>query len=223
MKKTQSAWLQGPPIFAARGKIATSAPRGGRVALPRRMRHILAASGLDGDVMKRRLPILALFALTLPATAALAQPAGRPAAFEALVRCRGIADAAARLACFDGAVASFEAATTARDVVVVDRAQIKESKRTLFGLAIPKLPLFGDDREEDEVKSIEGVVESARRDGDGRWIVRLKDGGTWRQIDSNPLGRSPRSGMAVQINRAAIGSFKMRVAGQPGIKVRREI
>ena len=166
--------------------------------------------------------LLAFMSLAAPAMAAAAEPIQKPEAFEALLRCRAIADTAARLACFDSAAASLEAATASREVVVVDRKQIRESKRTLFGLSIPKLSLFDGDKEEDEVTSIDGVVESAHRDQDGRWVVRLKEGSRWRQIDSNALGRSPKSGMKVQINRAAVGSFKMRVEGQPGIRVRRE-
>lgn len=160
-------------------------------------------------------------ALAMLAAPAAAQTTDRPEQFDALLRCRAIADGPARLACFDGASAALEAAAASREVVVVDRTQIRESKRTLFGLSIPRLSLFEGDKEEDEVKSIAGTVQSAQRDGDGRWLVRLKEGGLWRQIDSNPLGRSPKAGMKVEINRASLGSFKMRVEGQPGIKVRR--
>lgn len=173
--------------------------------------------------MKRKILVVAGAALLAPAGLPAAEPVAKPEAFEALLRCRSIAESEARLACFDGAAASLQAAAESREVVVVDRQQIRDSKRTLFGLSIPRLSLFDDDKdEEEEIKSIEGVVQSAHRDEDGRWVVRLQEGGVWRQIDSNTLGRRPRSGMKVEINRAAVGSFKMRVAGQPGIRVRRE-
>ena len=168
--------------------------------------------------------LIAGLSMAIPSALWGAEPPQKPEQFEALLRCRSITDSGARLACFDSASATLEAAAASREVVVVDRQQIRESKRTLFGLPIPRLELFGDDDDdkEEEITSIEGVVQSAHRDEDGRWVVRLQEGGVWRQIDSSTLGRGPKSGMKVEINRAAVGSFKMRVAGQPGIRVRRE-
>ena len=174
--------------------------------------------------MKSKFMIAGL-ALAAPAWLADAAPAEPPAQFEAMLRCRAVTDDAARLACFDEAAAALDAAIASRDVVVVDRKQIRESKRTLFGLPIPDLPLFGgggDGPEEEEITSITGTVRSASRDGDGRWLVRLEEGSVWRQIDSRPLALRPKAGMEVEIDRGALGSYRMSVAGQPGIKVRRE-
>lgn len=174
--------------------------------------------------MKQKILIAGLM-LAAPGALAAAPPAQQPPEqFDAMLRCRAIADDSARLACFDSAAASLQAAVASRDVVVVDRNQIRESRRTLFGLPIPDLPLFGggDGEEEEEIQSITGVVRSASRDGDGRWLVRLEEGSVWRQIDSRPLALRPRAGMEVEIDRGALGSYRMSVAGQPGIKVRRE-
>lgn len=171
----------------------------------------------------RRYLIMASMAATTPLLLAAA-PAemAQPAEFKALIHCRSIGDATARLACFDQAAAQLETAAGKRDVVVVDRAQIRKTKRTLFGLELPDLNLFqGDGEQAEEVKSIEGVVASARMDEDSRWIMRLEDGATWQQIDGRVLGRRPRPGFKVEINRAALGSYVMRIEGQPGIKVRR--
>jgi hypothetical protein len=176
--------------------------------------------------MTRKYFPLAIAAAGLAAIAAAAPPAPpqRPAALEAVLRCRAIADAQARLACFDTAVASFEAATVSRDVVVVDRAQVRETRRSLFGLSLPRLAIFGAGRgaDEEEIQSLEGVVASAFEDGEGRWVVHLQDGGTWRQIDATLLGRAPRAGSKVVIRRAAMGSFMMRVDNQSGFRARRE-
>lgn len=159
--------------------------------------------------------------------AALAQrdaPPPRPESFEALLRCRAIADAAARLACFDTSVANLQAAQERRDLVVVDRAQVREGRRRLFGLTLPRIPIFGggdDEPEEDRVSTVEGVVVSASQDGLGHWVVALQDGAVWGQIDNNVLALGPRRGQRVMISRGALGSFMMRVNNQPGIRVRR--
>jgi hypothetical protein len=182
---------------------------------------------MDETMTAKPLLILALLA-GLPA-AAHAQPRGeqrqRPELFEALVRCRAVSEAAARLACFDAAAAAFEQAAERRDVVVIDRAQVRESRRRLFGLALPRLPIFGGrdgDGEEEEVTSLEGVISHVSQSNMGQWSVQLQEGGTWVQTDHNILALRPRPGQPVVINRGALGSYMMRVNRQPGIRVRRQ-
>ena len=124
-------------------------------------------------------------------------PQQRPELFEALVRCRAVTDDAARLQCFDAAAAALDAAAERREVVVVDRAQVRESRRRLFGLALPRLPIFGggDDDADDaeEIDHVEGVVASASQNGNGQWIVRLQDGAIWVQVDNSSLALRPRA------------------------------
>lgn len=179
--------------------------------------------------MTRRFPIILILLLVGAPALALAQrrtesPPPRPQSFEALVRCRSIAEDVARLACFDQAAAALQAAQERREVVVVDRQQVREGRRRLFGLALPRIPIFGgdgDDDDEDQVRTVEGVVASASQDGLGHWIVALQDGAVWMQVDNNRLALRPRPGQRVVINRGALGSFMMRVNNQPGIRVRR--
>jgi len=150
----------------------------------------------------------------------------RPALFEALVRCRAIAEDTARLQCFDSASAALEAAAERREVVVVDRQQVRESRRRLFGLALPHLPIFGggdNAQDEEEVTSIESTVASASQDSLGHWMVRLADGSLWVQTDNHTLALRPRNGQPVVVNKAALGSYMMRVNNQPGLRVRRQL
>lgn len=152
----------------------------------------------------------------------------RPQTFEALVHCRSIAEAAARLQCYDAAAAALEQAAERRDVVVVDRAQVRESRRRLFGLALPRLPIFGGgdnghDNDDDEIAQIDSTIASAVRNDLGQWQVRLQDGGTWIQTDFNLLAVPPRPGQPVVVRRGALGSYMMRVGRQPGVRVRRVI
>jgi hypothetical protein len=177
--------------------------------------------------MTRKLIIAVAMLALIPlasVTAKPKKPLPRPEAFEALVRCRAIQTDAERLQCFDRAAGDLQEAAERRDVVMVDRKTIRETKRSLFGLDIPNLNPFGDDdSDEPEIKSVEGVVAAAFTDGNGRWVVRLQDGGTWGQTDNTPLALRPRPGHKVKINRGAIGSYMMRVNGQPAIRVKRQI
>lgn len=179
--------------------------------------------------MTIRLPIALPLLLVLAAPAfAQSEPSRpeRPAAYEAVVRCRAVSEEAARLRCFDAAVAALQAATESRDVVVVDRAQVRESRRRLFGLALPSLPIFGggaDEEDEEEVSSIESPVASAYQQGYGRWVVRLEDGSVWAQVDNQMIAGRPRAGDPVRVQRGAMGSYMMRVRGQPAVRVRRQM
>jgi hypothetical protein len=151
------------------------------------------------------------------------KPQPRPEAFEAMLRCRSVTDDAARLRCFDEAARTLEQAAENRELVVVDRKQIRDAKRGMFGLDIPNLNPFGGDDGVEEIKSIESTIRSAMQDGDGRWVVTLEDGSTWAQTDSYPFAVNPRRGNKVKIVKAAMGSYMMRINSQPGVRARRRI
>ena len=180
--------------------------------------------------MTRRLYLLLFLLLAgAPALAAAVRgndtPPARPQSFEAVVRCRAITDPAARLACFDAAVAALQAAQERRDVVMVDRQQVREGRRRLFGLALPRIPIFGggddDDQDEDAVRSLESTVSAVTTTGYGQYQVTLADGSVWVQVDNNTVAVPPRNGHRIVINRGALGSYMMRINNQPGIRVRR--
>lgn len=170
------------------------------------------------------LPTLCAALLCLGAAEATAQPRqqDRAAALKALTDCRAVADSAARLACFDEAAARLDAAERAGDVVVLDREQVRTAKREAFGFSIPSFDLFDRDRRqrEEEVDRIESTVRSASRDGYGRWTVLLANGQTWRQTDSRALPRV-RTGDKAEMRRGTLGSFFMRIGGQPGVRAER--
>jgi hypothetical protein len=143
-----------------------------------------------------------------------------------IVGCRSISDAGQRLACFDRTVGALQDATAKHDIVVVDRQQVRETRRSLFGLSLPNLPIFGDsgtgkDADENRVKEVSSTVRSAREDGAGNWIVILEDGAVWHQT-SGDIAIGPKPGTPVTIREAALGSYFMRIGKQPGVKARRE-
>lgn len=164
-----------------------------------------------------------VFATALSAaTAAEAADPPRPALLKNVVDCRSIADQAQRLACYDQAVAALDAAEARKDLVVVDRQQIRQTRRTLFGLSLPNLAIFGDsDDEEEGVSRLETTIAGVRQTPDGKWILALKEGGTWEQTDSRELSIEPRVGHPISIRRAALGSYLANVKEQSAIRVRR--
>lgn len=150
-------------------------------------------------------------------------PLGRAAQLQAVVDCRKLADPAERLACYDAATATLDAAEKSGDVVVVDRAQVREARRAAFGFNF-QMPAFMTPRDEkpEEIDRITATVASARQDATGKWVIKLTDGAVWRQIDTKRIFRDPRAGSTVEIRTAAMGSFFMKVDGQMQIRVHRD-
>ena len=169
-----------------------------------------------------------LFALTgavmaLSATGALAQSPERADVLESLAACRTQSDPAQRLACYDAAAAALDEAERAGDVVVLYREQMLETRRGLFGFAMPSLDIFnrGDGDLVEEIDNVSYVVRIAREFRDDEWVFTMEDGSVWRQIDGRMWGR-PRAGQTAVVRSAALGSFMMNVGDAPAIRVRRE-
>lgn len=166
---------------------------------------------------------VALIVLSGPALAQ-AGDAPRSESLKRLVDCRSITDGAERLACFDREVAAIDAAEAANELVVVDREQIRKTRRTLFGLALPDLGIFGGgsgDEKEDGVSQIESTIKKAERGAYGRWVITLETGAVWAQTDDRNLPRWPKAGQPILIKRGVLGSFMANINEQNAIRVER--
>lgn len=139
-----------------------------------------------------------------------------PATYKAVLDCRAIADPGQRLACFDRSVASLATATDARDVVILDRATIRETKRGLFGIALPSIKLFGGNDDE-EVQQIESTIASASYARDGFAVFALPDGARWKQTEGRDVWA--KAGQTIVIRKGALGGYMASVNGQGGIRV----
>lgn len=178
--------------------------------------------------MKRTALLIAISTL-VAAAPGLAREANeekpRSAAFQNLLDCKAVSDAAQRLACYDAQVSALESAEKQRDVVIVDKEQVREARRGLFGFTLPSLKIFGDSEDADEmeeIKEIEAVVRGTGRTADGGWRFTLEDGASWSQIDQKPVAVGPKPGTKVRIRRASLGSYFATFNGQPSVRVRRE-
>lgn len=147
-------------------------------------------------------------------------PPAPPETYKRLVECRAIADPTARLACFDQQVAALQQAQERRELVIVDQKEVREAKKGLFGFSLPQVKLFGGGSSED-VTELESTVASARQYTYGRWRIVLSDGAVWEQIDDEVMASDPRQGDRIVIKRAAFGSYRAKINGQPAIRVRR--
>lgn len=160
--------------------------------------------------------------------AASAEPAGAPT--DSVYACAAIAEDAARLACFDAAVAELQSKEQAGLIQTVDVAKIKEIEKEAFGFSMPSLPaLFNRSSgtakatTEEAIDEITVPVKSARIQGvTGRVIVVLENGQTWEQIDTTKInGMSLRKAKEARVRKAALGSFMMSVDGGKAFRVKR--
>lgn len=149
-------------------------------------------------------------------------PATQPEVIKRLFDCRKIEGAAARLDCFDRETAAVETAANASDLVIADRGQVDDAERSLFGLRLPKLGLFGGGKsQEEERASLETTLQSASVASGGKWLLVLEDGARWLQTDSTPVLGSPGAGDPVIIETAALGSYTAKIGSKRAFRVKR--
>lgn len=167
--------------------------------------------------------VIAAFAITLLAGGgAVAQQAKdeRNPLVEQLVRCRGEGDQATRVQCYDAAVDALSKATDEGAVVVVNREEVRETRRSLFGFSLPKLPLFRGDKtsEEEEQQEIVAKIASVRSLGYGKYLIVLDTGARWQTTDPVNYGPDPAPGLPIRIKRGAIGSYFISIDGGRAVK-----
>ncbi|HYW16679.1 MAG TPA: hypothetical protein VE891_11090 [Allosphingosinicella sp.] len=175
--------------------------------------------------MKRGGRIVAYMALAALASGpAMAKPklkdAQGNALLQALSACRGVADEKARLDCYDQAGARLAEAVDRKDLVVMDRQEIRETRRSLFGFSVPNIPLFRGESGGDDGK-LETVVAGASRLEGGKWQIRLEDGAVWQTTETRLNFSDPRPGQKIVIQRGTLGNYFLRIDGQRGIRGRR--
>lgn len=139
-----------------------------------------------------------------------------------IAACQSVADPEARLACFDESARRLTTATTAGDIVVLDREQVRKTRRSLFGFSLPRLPFFGndDDRDGEVIKEIESTIARTSAIGHRKWALHLEDGTVWNTVEIvRRLDPSP--GAKIKIRSAALGSYRAEIENSGTVGVQR--
>lgn len=138
-----------------------------------------------------------------------------------LKACRDIPGESQRLACFDTAVGAMVAATETGEVNIVNREDVRQTRRSLFGFTMPKGGIFGSNDDEADSAMLESTIADVRRSQGRTIVITIAEGSKW-QISNVPMRlRPPRVGDAVVFKRASLGSYFIRIDGQIGVKGRR--
>lgn len=159
-----------------------------------------------------------MMAAVLIASGATAQVKEDPAAFDRVVKCRSLTADRERLACYDAAIGNLAAAVERKEVAVVTREEVRTAKRSLFGIALPNLKLFGGGDSDEPVQEISSTIRSVGGDG-SRYTFALVEGGTWQTTEATRF--PPERNDTAVIRRAALGSFLAKFNGARAVRVQR--
>ena len=161
--------------------------------------------------------------VAVPAAGKDRDPPRKSPLISAISACRQISDPAQRLACFDKTSGELVAATEKGDVSVVDRADLRQARRSLFGFNMPKLPFFSGDKSADDVSDkLISRVTAVKALAHDRYVVRLQDGAAlWETLETYGAFHAPKVGDSVEVNRGPLGSYILRFGKQRGVKGRR--
>ena len=156
-------------------------------------------------------------ALALLATPAVAQTSGSSGAavIDAVKACRTIAVADQRLACFDKATAALDSAIQAHDITVMDKQEVRRTRRSLFGFDVPNIPLFGGGAAKadtaPEFTELDTIITAIRPLGYDKFDITTTEGAVWRNTDA--LDFPPKAGAKMHIKKGAIGNYFMKFDG----------
>ncbi len=172
--------------------------------------------------MNKLLPIIVISLLAGPGLAK--DPPKQSPLVGALEVCRSIADPTQRLACYDKEAAALVAAAQTGEVSVVDRAEARRARKSLFGFAMPNLPFFSGDKSADEVSdTLESTITKASGIGYGKFRMTIAEGdAVWETTETFSTMREPRAGDKISIKRGTLGSYLLRIGtNNRGVKGKR--
>ena len=145
---------------------------------------------------------------------------------KAVQSCQSIREDAARLACYDKAATALVTASNKGDIAIVDRQEVKQARRSLFGFSLPRLPFFSGSNSkmssaDEEPKRLESTLGSFRSLANGFFGFTLTEPqSTWETTEGSSLFE-PKPGSKVTIERGAMGSYYAEIGGQQWVHVRR--
>ena len=156
--------------------------------------------------------------LSMLAGPAVAQES--PAAIRGLAACRAIADNGERLACFDREAAALVTSVEKKETLLLDKQEVRKTKRSLFGFTLPRLPFFNngkeDEKEEAEFQQLEAPIKTVQSTGYGRFRFTIDDGAVWQTTEG--INAFPKPGQKVIIKKGLMGSYFIRFEGNRAVK-----
>jgi len=183
------------------------------------------------QILRRRHPVaLALIAagLALP-MAAHAQEDYRQIVTD-MRSCARITEIAARVACYDGAIAPREQGSMAARAEPPPQSGTVPAAPPVAAAPPPVRPGFGAEmlpttraaREAEQDPALEARVAGVRQVQPGIAVLTLDDGAQWRFVDAASFSYDmPGQGDTVRLQRGSLGSFYLHFNGQRALRIQR--
>ncbi|MFM7349103.1 MAG: hypothetical protein ACKO01_06385 [Erythrobacter sp.] len=157
--------------------------------------------------------------------AVMAQPAFKSSAalVDGLRSCKAITGAPERAVCYDAAVGALLGAVESGDVKLVDREEVRRTRRQLFGITLPDIGILkSDGKDEEELSDLfETTIVSGRQVDRATWRFTTAEGAVW-EINNPPRKLKPfANGDKVVFRKASLGYYFIRINGAMGVKGRR--
>ncbi len=150
-------------------------------------------------------------------------PVAKPVA--ALQACRTLSNAAERLACYDKAVDGLTAAAASGETLIVERADVRNARKGLFGFTLPKIGFLTgrDDNKDDrdDAARLETTVTNARAIGYGKWRFTVDGGAMWETVEASPGFDDPMPGAKITIEKGSMGSYYAKVGKGRRVQAKR--
>ncbi len=156
-------------------------------------------------------------------TAAVGAPAPANAVAK-VTECRNVASDAARLSCYDQAVAALDNAVSHHDLTVIDKEDVHRARRSLFGLTMPNLTVFGIGNKQDEAHTpdlvmLDTTVRTVRLVSYGKWDMETEEHAVWRNVDL--LDSAPKAGEKMHLKKGVLGSYFLKLGSDRPVKAER--
>lgn len=154
----------------------------------------------------------------------LPDPSGQ--LLEKLKTCQAIEEPNERLACFDASVGEIVAASEAGEVRIIDREDVRQTRRALFGLSVPDVGVLKSDEDKTEEgkearELLETTITSVRYRSARKIRFTTQEGAIWEINNAPRRLRTIEPGNSVIFKKASLGYFFIRIEGQLGVKGRR--
>lgn len=178
----------------------------------------------------RRLLTMGMLLAVGTSSAAVSQDDRDPEAansyLQSLKACQAEPEPAARLACFDAAAASILSANETGELMVVDRQEVRQTKRKLFGFSLPDFGIFGKrgpasgsgQEDEESITELETTIAAVSGSHGTGYVLRTAEGAVWRIDDVPRRLLTPRVGDKLLIKEGALSSYFLRINDRGGVK-----
>lgn len=143
---------------------------------------------------------------------------------DAIAKCRAETDPMARVTCYDSAVDALTSARAKKDIVILDKEDVRQTRRGLFGFSLPRLPFFGgkeDDPGNEIPKELKSTVKSARPLGYGKWRIELEDGALWETTEARTGFKDPKPGAEITVERGLMNGYFITVGNGRRVAAKR--